>query len=413
MLSASYFPTQNKSRSSLGLPTNGRSNDAVIKYIQQDIFKMKKAVTTIEEMGNQTAQSIPPNLSSEMKELHELYSKGLEQVPKHVFDPILSDLHEKIQQSTDEMNFVHDNEYVENTKSFLTTFGDDITQRLAMETQQAADNFLFCLDTRLKKIANSKIQVYQPQPLHTAPDIPTFEFPTAIPSSNIYSEKEREINSQDVYSQIVNQNTRLSNLIQRIETINRGRRERHKESTIPMLSDMILSDRRDLLTLKLKMETILSQKALKAKQEERRAKPDEIQDDPVSKEEFAQLTNDSENLFQKTEEQMTAVKDSIQIRVNMLKARLGILEAKLEEFGDFAGEPTSTMEYLEMKVEELVNNHFAFDDPSIAKSHRKKNAIIIYMQSQIKMYETISKRIINDLQSRMKRIEFSPSLIKK
>lgn len=403
------FPfSQARSQVTFASPT--RNNDMAIQFIQGDLAKMRAHISNIEQLSNRAVPMVPQNLTNELKTLTLKATKLTNLYNGFNYAAYKS----KLQRIEDALNALGGKiiEHVENdpnfkpSKAYTNSFVEDVMNRILVSTKQKISNCQFCLDRRLRALSLQKETQYEPT-FVTEP--PRIETPSPIV---VYkSVPPAESANVAVLRAIKDQTERIRRIYNGISDLKAKRSIRGSTVDFQSLSELADQDRLALLDLKMKAELIKTTMELRRRKEEIDAKPPDTARDitnitPEQLKSYEEMTN---GLIDKANEELRGVKSEIQNEISMLRARVDMMEQRLDQFADFSGDSDEVMWYIGSKVDGIVAERAK---PSATiEINRHSEILDKYLKAQELIVSGSHENMIDDLRRRMKRASATQPLI--
>ena len=399
-----------RSKSSLATHSNNLYvSDASLQFIQSDIDKMNTIISKIENNSKKVIELIPKNLSNEIENIHNKLNKINKSYSSFDFKKIQSeveitndtiyDLQNKMQNLFNRSNYIKLKDEI--NESSLMNFKNRV---LNQTNQQCTDLYLY-IDSELKRKINqfSNSQNSPPNVNH----VPHFEIPS---TQVIYCQKKVPASEKEkIILTIKDQTTRLSDIYSRYSTLRTSNKQKIDHDDMNSLIKKQKNDSKILNELTNQFNILLMNNKVNSNYMQNTNISDEEEDlfDVVDSEQLESFDNQAKKMLSNSKEKLKNVKKRISEEIQMIRARLDLLENKINEYGDFNGEKNDMLTHINLKVDNILN----FDHPTHSENERNEKLAELYLNLRSNILKSLVDSSLDSLRKSMRYLRFQGSLI--
>ncbi|OHT08142.1 hypothetical protein TRFO_23417 [Tritrichomonas foetus] len=405
-----------RASSMLATMGNGfRQNEIALQYIQTDLGKMKSIVNNIEETSNKAIPLVPQNLSSEISNLQRRTKHISKMQSSFNYDKIktkfgltkdsMKDLSKKI------MNHVNADPGFTPTNSYADSFLNDVKNRILDLTKQQCSNLHFCVDSELKSLSHQTQQT----PLFLT-EAPHFETPS--PKVVFCRRKTPASESEKVILAIKDQTDRLCNIYSRISELRELRKKKMDTMDLPSLTNLQDEDSRVLSELSIRYSVLQTQSNFTKNKNSKSShinknsqnENEKQNDDVIMKEQLDVFEKLTDSMIQNAQEKLENAKKNVKEEIQMIRARLELLENRINEYGDFNGETDDMMAYIGMKVDDVLNAEKQIGNAK-NDDHKNEEMAKVYIDVRTRITKNAIDNDIEQLKKTIRRMNFKKPLV--
>ena len=371
-----------------------KGGDSSLQFIQNDIQKMKKALHSLEERGNQVMTLIPSDLSKNLREIgnkNESIMKKIEQLQYREIESQIEFVQSKYTSTKEKVErIVSENGNQLPNSSFLKSYSETLPQMLLANTEDMCNNLLFYVESQLNLLEDLK---------QRAPDVnvqntePVFE--TQIEEKLYFRPPIEKTEWKHINEEVVNQMKEMATIGKICEEIEKNRSMLNKIENSSIYTDLCQKDANELLNIDLQLEIIKIRQMYSLKKTTP-PKPT-IKIEYASNEDLTQINEYSSNFLSQLKEGLSIAKteyleraENFKSSLKSLESRLSIIDAGFDEINTkLIAAESKLRDVSEIKAGSPVANAQSFKD---------------YMDIATNGFEYVQKTVINQIEQRIQKL---------